>query len=144
MSLRLEMLPALNAALNGLATILLVTGYAFIRARRAVAHKVCMLAATSASILFLISYLYYHSHAGITRFQGTGLARAVYFTILISHTILAAAVPPLVIITLTLAFSGRLSSHRRIARWTLPIWLYVSITGVLVYFMLYHLFPSNG
>ena len=116
-----------------------MAGYGFIRARRIAAHKACMLAATSVSALFLVSYLYYHFHAGSTRFQGEGLVRLVYFAVLLSHTVLAAAVPPLALITLILALRDRIDRHRRLARWTLPIWLSVSITGVVVYAMLYHL-----
>ena len=134
----LSLLPPLNATLNGVAASLLVTGFWFIRAKRIAAHRACMLAATGVSVLFLISYLYYHAHAGMTRFQSTGWLRTAYFTLLISHTILAALTPFLVIITLVLGLRRRDQKHRRIARWTLPIWLYVSITGVLVYVMLYH------
>lgn len=102
-----------------------------------------MIGACTASILFLISYIYYHYHVGATTFKGTGLARPVYFTILISHTILAVTIVPLVIITLRRAFRGKFREHQRIARWTFPMWLYVSITGVIVYLMLYHIYPSR-
>ena len=101
-----------------------------------------MLTALTTSALFLISYLYYHAHVGSVHFQGQGWARPVYFTILISHTILAAAIVPLIIITLSRALRERFDRHRVIARWTLPLWMYVSVTGVIVYFMLYHLFAA--
>lgn len=133
-------LPTLNATLNGTSLVLLVTGYVFIRRKRVAAHRACMLSAAGVSILFLVSYVTYHSHAGRTHFQGEGWIRVVYFAILIPHSILAAlAVLPLAGITIYLALKGRVDKHRRIARWTLPIWLYVSVTGVLVYLMLYHL-----
>jgi uncharacterized membrane protein YozB (DUF420 family) len=101
-----------------------------------------MLCALACSMLFLVLYLYYHAHVGSVRFQGQGWSRPVYFTILISHTILAAAIVPLVIVTLTFALRGRFDRHRTIARWTYPLWLYVSVTGVLIYFMLYHWFAA--
>lgn len=132
-------LPAINASLNGLAGLLLLCGYVFIRRGRVPQHRACMLAAFSCSVLFLISYLYYHAQVGSVRFQGTGALRTVYFAILISHTILAAAVPPLALVTLVRALRARFDRHRAIARWTLPIWLYVSATGVVVYWMLYRL-----
>lgn len=132
-------LPTVNAALNATAAVLLATGYRMIRRGRREAHRRLMLAAFAVSVLFLVSYLVYHYEVGSVRFTGTGPIRTVYFTILISHTILAAAVPPLAVITLGRALKGRLEAHRRIARWTLPIWLYVSATGVAVYWMLYHM-----
>ena len=138
----LESLPAVNATLNATAATLLVIGYAFIRARRITAHKACMLSATVVSALFLTSYLYYHAYAGSTPFQGQGWIRPVYFSVLFSHTVLAAIVPPLVIVTLVFALRGRLERHKALARWTLPIWLYVSVTGVVIYWMLYHLVPA--
>ena len=134
--------PVINASLNGASTILLLVGRWFISQRRIAAHHYTMIAAVTTSTLFLISYLYYHAHVGSVRFQGTGWARPVYFTILISHVVLAAAIVPLVIITLTRALRKRVDRHRAIARWTFPLWLYVSITGVLVYFMLYHWFAA--
>jgi uncharacterized membrane protein YozB (DUF420 family) len=136
-------LPALNATLNSLSAVLLMTGYAFIRAGNQSAHRTSMLAACASSTLFLISYLVYHFHVGSVPFKGQGLIRAVYFTILISHTILATAVVPLAIITLLRGLQENFVKHRRIARWTFPIWLYVSLTGVIVYWMLYWLVPSN-
>ncbi len=118
-------------------------GYRFIRTGRRMAHKRIMLIALATSSLFLISYLVYHYHVGSVKFVGTGLVRGVYFTVLISHTILAAAVPPLAIVTLARALRERFDKHRLIARWTLPIWLYVSVTGVVVYVMLYRLYPPT-
>ena len=136
-------LPALNAMLNGTAAILLLRGYALIRAGRRAEHKRFMIAAVCVSALFLISYLTYHAQVGAVYFQKTGLLRAVYLTILFTHTVLAAAVPVLAIITLRRALKAektdKFYSHRRIARWTLPIWIYVSVTGVVVYLMLYWL-----
>jgi uncharacterized membrane protein YozB (DUF420 family) len=134
--------PVINATLNGASTVLLLTGRWFIAQRRIAAHHWTMISAVVTSTLFLISYLYYHAHVGSVRFQGTGWSRPVYFTILISHVILAAAIVPLVIITLTRALRERFDRHRAIARWTFPLWLYVSVTGVLVYFMLYHWFAA--
>jgi len=135
----LRVFPTINAALNGLAALLLVSGFALIRSRRVRAHRNCMLSATAVSLVFLTSYLYYHFHAGVTRFPGSGLLRGVYLGVLLSHTVLAAITPFLVGITLWFALRGRLERHRKVARWTLPIWLYVSVTGVVVYWMLYHL-----
>jgi uncharacterized membrane protein YozB (DUF420 family) len=134
--------PVLNASLNGTSTILLLVGRWFISHRRIAAHHYAMIAAVITSTLFLISYLYYHAHVGSVRFQGTGWSRLIYFTILISHVVLAAVIVPLVIITLTRALRERFDRHRAIARWTFPLWLYVSITGVLVYFMLYRWFAA--
>ena len=130
--------PVINATLNGASTVLLLTGRWFIAQRRIAAHHWTMISAVVTSTLFLISYLYYHAHVGSVRFQGTGWSRPVYFTILISHVMLAAAIVPLVIITLTRALRERFDRHRAIARWTFPVWMYVSVTGVVVYFMLYH------
>jgi uncharacterized membrane protein YozB (DUF420 family) len=130
-------LPTVNATLNATSAILLMIGYACIRRRKVAAHRVCMISACVTSTLFLISYLTYHYHHGSTPFPGQGWIRTVYFTILVSHTILAAAVVPLVLVTLSRALRERFDKHRRIARWTLPVWLYVSVTGVIVYWMLY-------
>ena len=135
-------LPHLNACLNGTSAILLLLGYRFIKAHNVVAHRACQIGALIVSLLFLTSYLTYHYHHGTTRFQGTGLARPVYFTILTSHTILAIVIVPLVALTFYRAFRGDFLRHRRIARITLPLWLYVSITGVIVYLMLYQIYPS--
>ena len=135
-------LPHLNACLNGTSALLLFSGYAFIRQRNVNAHRTCQVSALIVSILFLASYLTYHYHHGATRFQGTGLVRPIYFTILTTHTILAIVIVPLVAITFYRAFRKDFMRHRRIARITLPIWLYVSITGVIVYLMLYQIYPS--
>jgi putative membrane protein len=134
--------PAWNAVLNGASAILVITGYIMIRGKRVRAHKTCMLAATATSAAFLISYVLYHLHAGLVRFPGHGLAREAYLTMLTSHTILAIAIVPMVIITLARALKGRFADHKRIARWTLPIWAYVSVTGVLVYFWLYQVYAA--
>lgn len=132
-------LPAVNAALNATATVLLLTGYWLIRQGKREAHRKVMLTAFATSILFLICYLVYHAQVGSVRFQKEGFIRTVYLTILLTHTVLAALVPVLAVITLRLAFNERFGKHRRIARWTLPIWLYVSVTGVVIYWMLYQL-----
>jgi uncharacterized membrane protein YozB (DUF420 family) len=133
----LSQLPTVNAALNSLSAVFLFAGFLFIKSRNRGAHRACMLAACASSALFLISYLVYHYQIGSVPFKGAGAVRVVYFAILISHTILAAAVVPLALITLIRALRERFDAHRRIARWTLPIWLYVSVTGVVVYAMLY-------
>jgi putative membrane protein len=135
-------LPHLNACLNATSAVLLFSGYTFIRSRNVAAHRACQVSALVVSLLFLASYLTYHYYHGATRFQGTGLVRPIYFTILISHTILALAIVPLVILTFYRALRYDFVRHRRIARITLPLWLYVSITGVIVYLMLYHIYPS--
>jgi len=135
----LTALPAVNAALNGTTALLLSTGWVMIRGRRIAAHRLCMLSAFGVSTLFLASYLYYHAHSGLRHFQGSGWIRPVYFAILISHTALAAAIVPLAVVTIALGLSARFPKHRRIARWTLPLWLYVSLTGVVVYVLLYRL-----
>lgn len=132
-------LPSVNASLNALAAVLLILGYVLIRQGRREAHRKAMLAAFATSVVFLICYLVYHFQVGSVRFQRTGVIRTIYFSILISHTLLAAAVPPLAIITLNRALKARFPAHRAIARWTLPIWLYVSVTGVVVYWMLYRM-----
>ncbi len=132
-------LPSLNAVLNATAAVLLVMGYGLIRQGKKRAHMRVMIAAFSVSCLFLVSYLIYHFQVGTVRFAGTGTVRAIYLSILGTHTLLAAAVPPLALVTLVRAAAGRYASHRRIARWTLPIWLYVSVTGVIVYWMLYRM-----
>jgi len=134
-------LPTLNAILNGTSALLLLIGFLFIQRKKVTAHKICMLAAFATSILFLTSYLTYHYHVGSVRFTGQGWVRPIYFTILISHTLLATTVVPLALITLYRAWKEQFVKHVRIARWTLPIWFYVSVTGVLVYWMLYHLSP---
>ena len=132
-------LPALNATLNFISFILLVTGYVFIRQKQWRKHRACMIAALVMSGLFLTSYVIYHAQVGSVPFKGTGLIRIVYFAVLIPHVILAAAMVPPVIITVSRGLSAKYDQHRRIARWTLPIWIYVSITGVIVYLMLYRM-----
>jgi uncharacterized membrane protein YozB (DUF420 family) len=129
--------------LNATCGICLVLGYVMIRQRKINAHKSFMIGACTASVVFLISYIFYHYHAGATTFKGTGLARPIYFTILISHTILAVVIVPFVIVTLTRALRGKFREHQKVARWAFPMWLYVSVTGVIVYLMLYHIYPSR-
>jgi uncharacterized membrane protein YozB (DUF420 family) len=132
-------LPALNASLNAIATVLLLVGWANIRRGRREAHRRSMLAALGVSAAFLTSYLVYHFNVGSVPYQKTGFIRTVYLTILFTHIVLAAAIVPLVFITVSRALSARYDRHRRIARWTLPVWLYVSVTGVVIYVMLYRL-----
>jgi uncharacterized membrane protein YozB (DUF420 family) len=132
--------PKINASLNACSAVLLVAGRVLIGRGKMASHRAVMLTALGSSTLFLISYLYYHAHVGSVHFPGTGWSRPVYFTILTSHTILAAVIVPMVLITLSRALRGRFDRHRAIARWTFPIWLYVSVTGVVVYLMLYRLF----
>ncbi len=139
--LELTDLPTVNASLNAASALLLVVGYLLVRRRRLAAHRAVMLAAFACSTLFLVSYLVYHFQVGSVRFQGTGAVRRLYFAVLLSHTVLAAAVPFLAVITLVRALRERFDRHRAIARWTLPIWLYVSATGVAVYWMLYRMAP---
>ncbi len=136
----LRALPRLDAILNGASAVLLCIGYLFIRRGKVIPHMTCMLSAVACSAGFLVSYLYFHYHAGLVRFSGQGPVRPTYFAILISHTILAAAIVPLVIITLSFALRRRFAKHKAIARWTLPIWLYVSVTGVIVYWLLFILY----
>ncbi len=133
-------LPALNAFVNGTSAVLLTVGYVFIRLKKVTAHKTCMVTAFGVSSLFLISYLIYHYHVGSVPFGGSGFIRPVYFTLLISHIVLAACIVPLVLVTIYRAWTEQFEKHMRIARWTLPLWLYVSVTGVIVYWMLYHLY----
>lgn len=133
-------LPAVNAALNAISAVFLIIGYVLIRQRRFQAHRKAMLAAFGFSTLFLISYLIYHANVGAKPFPGQGPIRPVYFAILITHIILAAFVPPMAIITLTRGLRERFDRHVPLARWTLPIWLYVSVTGVIVYLMLYQMY----
>ena len=136
----LSIFPALNATLNGVSAVLITTGRVLVRRKNVRLHRACMIAAVAASSLFLTSYLYYHAHVGSVRFPGQGWVRPVYFTLLISHTLLAAAVVPLVLLALSAGLRGRFDRHRRIARWAYPIWLYVSVTGVFVYLMLYQIY----
>src|SRR5947208_2586057 len=133
-------LPAINAGLNGASAVLLISGFIFIRRKQQASHAKCMIGAVICSILFLISYITYHSRAGTTRFLHPEWFRPIYLTLLISHMILAVAIVPLVIITLSRALRERFDRHRAIARWTYPLWLYVSVTGVVIYFMLYRWF----
>ena len=132
-------LPALNAALNTLATVFLLTGYVFVRQKKIAAHRLCMLGALAASAAFLTSYVVYHANVGSRPFTGTGPIRIVYFAVLISHVLLATAIVPMVLMTVSRALAGRFDPHRRIARITWPLWMYVSITGVIVYLMLYRM-----
>ncbi len=134
--------PIINASLNGTSAVLLFTAHGMIKRGRMAAHRTLMLTAVVTSSLFLTSYLYYHWHVGSVHFQRQGLWRWVYISILTSHTILAITIVPLVIVTLSRALRGRFDRHRAIARWTYPLWLYVSVTGVVIYFMLYHWFAA--
>ena len=133
-------LPALNATLNGLAAIFLTAGYVQIRRGRRDVHKRCMLAALVTSALFLVSYVIYHLNVGSRPFPGQGVIRVIYFAILITHVVLAATTLPLALVTAARGLKGQYSRHVRIARWTLPIWLYVSVTGVVIYLMLYQMY----
>lgn len=142
MGLQLSDFPAIDAALNAASAVLLTSGYFFIRRKKILAHKICMLSAFSTSALFLACYLWYHAHHGVTRFPGQGAVRVAYFSLLGSHTILAALIVPLVLVTLYRAWRERFEAHKRLARWTLPLWLYVSLSGVIVYWMLYHLYAA--
>jgi uncharacterized membrane protein YozB (DUF420 family) len=132
--------PIINATLNGCSAVLLIIGRTLIARGRIVAHRGIMLTALATSSIFLVSYLYYHAHVGSVHFRGTGWSRPFYYTILTSHTILAIVVVPMVLITLSRALRQRFDRHRAIARWTFPLWLYVSVTGVVVYLMLYQIF----
>ena len=143
MNLQISDFPTIDAILNATSAILLTLGYVFIRRKNVGAHRFCMVSAVVTSTLFLVFYLTYHYYHGTTRFTGQGTARSVYFAILISHTVLAALIVPLVLTTLYRALRERFELHKRIARWTLPLWLYVSVTGVVVYWMLYHLYPAR-
>ena len=140
MALTIADLPALNATLNGIATLFLVAGYIFIRRGSWRAHKACMLGALATSAVFLVSYVTYHYNAGSRPFPGEGVIRIVYFAILIPHVILAATILPLALVTAARGLAGRYDRHVRIARWTLPLWLYVSVTGVVIYLMLYQMY----
>ena len=135
--------PPLNASLNGISAVLITAGRVLIARKQVRLHRLFMIAAVIASGLFLVSYLYYHAHVGSVHFPGQGWIRPVYFSILISHTLLAAFVPPLVLISLSYGLRSRFDRHRRIARWTFPIWLYVSLTGVIVYILLYRIYGAR-
>ncbi|MGH7333539.1 MAG: DUF420 domain-containing protein [Candidatus Rokuibacteriota bacterium] len=136
-----SVLPAVNAVLNGASALLLAAGYLAIRRRNVTVHRTCMLAAFGTSSLFLISYVTYHYRVGSVPFEGQGWIRSVYFPLLVSHIVLAAAIVPLALTTIYRAWGGQFERHVRVARWTLPVWLYVSVTGVVVYWMLYRLGP---
>jgi putative membrane protein len=138
----LAALPALNAALNATSALLLTAGWVAIRRRRVAVHRACMVSALATSVLFLTSYVVYHAQVGTTHFPGTGWSRTTYFLVLGTHTPLAALVPVLAVVTLTFALRERFDRHVRLARWTLPIWMYVSVTGVVIYVMLYHLYRA--
>ncbi len=145
----LQIFPHLNAALNALSGVFLMSGFYFIMRRRIVEHRFCMVTASSISALFLVSYVSHHAlrtyyfGLGPTKFTGEGLVRPIYFTILTSHTVLAAFVAPFVILTLRRGLKGRYESHKKIARLVFPVWLYVSVTGVIVYLLLYQLYPAR-
>ena len=139
----LASLPALNAVLNATSALLLAVGFLAIRRRRVRLHRACMVGAFSTSVVFLASYVTYHFQVGTTRFAGEGWIRPVYFGILASHTVLAALIPPLAIVTLVLALRARFARHARLARWTLPTWFYVSVTGVVIYLLLYRVYPPS-
>jgi putative membrane protein len=140
----LTALPAVNAALNGTSAVLLASGFVAIRRRRVRIHRACMLAAFTTSILFLVSYLTYHLQVGTTHFPGQGWVRPFYFALLGTHTVLAALIPFLAVTTLAFALAARFARHARLARWTFPLWLYVSVTGVAIYVMLYWLYPVEA
>jgi len=133
-----------NAALNAISVVLLALGYRYIRSGDRIRHRACMLAAVVVSALFLISYLIYHFNAGLAKFGGEGIVRPIYFTLLIVHVLVAAIVTPLVPITVVRALAGRFDRHRKIARWTWPLWMFVGISGVVVYLMTVHLYPYGG
>ncbi len=135
-----SVLPTLNAVLNGTSAVLIGIGRSFIRRGKIAQHRRLMIAAVISSSLFLVSYLWYHAHVGSRHFPGQGWSRPVYFSILFTHTVLAAALVPLVLVTLTRGLRGRYQRHKPIARWTYPVWMYVSITGVVIYLLLYHVF----
>jgi putative membrane protein len=135
--------PAFNAVMNSSSAVFLSAGYVQIRRRRIASHRACMLVAFCCSVVFLASYVIYHLRAGVIHFGGQGWIRPVYFTLLGTHTVLAVVIVPLALITLSRALSRKFDRHRRIARWTLPIWLYVSVTGVIVYFLLYRLYVPS-
>src|ERR1041385_1663847 len=138
-----SVLPHLNASLNASSFLLLSAGYYFIRRGRVLAHRRCQLSALTGAVVFLISYIVYHLHHGTTRFARQGMARPIYFTVLATHTIMAVVIVPFVIVTLRRALRGDFLRHRALARWTLPMWMYVSVTGVLVYLMLYQFYPAR-
>ncbi len=138
----IHLLPHFQASMNVVTTVILCTGFYFIKNENKTAHRACMVAALCTSALFLVSYLYYHWQVGTVKFQGQGFVRPVYYFILITHTVLAAVLAPMVIVTVYRAFKENFEKHKAIARWTLPVWLYVSVTGVTVYVMLYHVWAG--
>jgi putative membrane protein len=142
--LPVSFLPALNASLNAACTAFLLCGYYFIRQKKIFQHRICMITAFICSTAFLTSYIYFHIHAGIIRFGGQGVIRPVYFALLITHTFLAIVNLPLVLLTLSFALREKFATHRRIARWTFPIWLYISVTGVIIYWLLYIAYTPVG
>jgi len=144
MALDLSIFPALNAGLNGASAVLITGGRLLIRRQKIRLHRACMIAAVVTSSLFLVCYLYYHAHVYSVHFPGQGWVRLLYFTILISHTLLAATVVPLVLLSLTSGLRAKFDRHRRISRWTFPVWLYVSVTGVIVYIMLYQIYGAHA
>ena len=136
-------LPAVNASLNSLSAVFLLAGYVCIRRKNKIAHRNWMAAALVTSTLFLICYLVYHYHAGRTTFRNPAWFRPIYLTLLLTHTLLAVTIVPMILVTASRAMKERFELHRKIARWTWPLWMYVSVTGVLIYFLLYHLFPQS-
>jgi len=136
-------LPAVNACLNGLSAVFLAAGFYFIRRKNVVAHRKCMLSAFTCSVVFLICYLTYHAQVGTTRFVNPAWFRPIYLTLLATHTVLAAAIVPLILITLFRALRQRFDKHKKIARWTWPMWMYVSVTGVIIYLLLYQIYPQK-
>lgn len=140
----IEILPPVQASLNITAAFLMSVGYFFIRRGNRSAHKICMISALVVSTLFFIFYLYYHSVVGNIPFAGQGVVRPIYFSVLITHVILAAAIVPLVLVTVSFVLMGKFQQHRRVARWTLPVWLYVSVTGVLIYLLAFHIYPPDA
>ena len=136
-------LPAVNAGLNAASALLLTAGFIFIRRQNRVAHRNCMITALICSVLFLTSYITYHLHAGRTVFKDPAWFRPIYLTLLLTHTVLAVAILPMIAVTATRAFRERFDAHKKIARWTWPLWMYVSVTGVLIYFLLYQIFPQR-
>ena len=139
----LQYFPHLNAILNALSGVFLILGFYFIRQKKIAQHRACMLAAVSISGLFLVCYITYHFFHGSTKFTGTGIIRPVYLTILLTHTVLATVIAPFILVTLRRALKGKFEIHKKMARWVFPVWLYVSVTGVVVYLLLYQLYPSK-
>ena len=136
-------LPVVNACLNGLSAVFLTAGYVFIRRKNQAAHRNCMVSAFVTSTLFLVCYLTYHYHAGRTVFKDPAWFRPIYLVLLLTHTVLAVVIVPMILITLNRALKQRFDLHKKIARWTWPLWMYVSVTGVVIYILLYHLFPQR-